>query len=174
MTRLPLNPTALALMTAAAIAIALPASAREGGPRGGSPEARTEMFLERFDTNGDGQVTEAEIAEARAARFSDADANGDGLLSAEEMAAMAETERETRRARGIERMIERHDANGDGLLSAEELAEAGPGTRIFERLDANEDGVITEEELAEARPFGRGGHRSGGHGPRGGDRGAAD
>jgi Ca2+-binding EF-hand superfamily protein len=167
MSRLPLSHAALALATAASIAVALPVSAREGGDgrHGGGP--RAEMLFERFDLDGDGRITEAEVEDAAAQRFAEADANGDGQLSAEELVAAAEARRVERQAARIDRMIERLDGDGDGLLSPEEIAERRDGA-LFERLDADDDGVITEDELAEMRP-GRWGR---GPGPRhgGGDR----
>ncbi|MEM7295233.1 MAG: calcium-binding protein [Pseudomonadota bacterium] len=103
-----------------------------------------------LDSDSNGEVTQAEFASFRAAKFAERDTNGDGSLSAEEMTAAAENaERAERR---VAKMIERHDDNGNGSL---ELGEIGPSeermAERFERLDADGSGGISEEEFAEMR-----------------------
>lgn len=63
-------------------------------------EAGVARFFERFDADGDGQVTEAEIAEVQGERQAE------------------------RRAEMAARIFERADADGDGLISVEEFEEA--------------------------------------------------
>ena len=139
-------------------ALVLPAMAQDGPPRG------PQMVFETFDLDGDGAVTLEEMEGARAVRFAEADANGDGMLDREELLAAATGRME----RGIDRMIEHADADGDGALSLEEIAEArsgrrGPGPEVlFERFDADGDGSVTEAEFDEAVEAFRGRH--GGHG----------
>ncbi|MDG4648613.1 EF-hand domain-containing protein [Roseibacterium sp. SDUM158017] len=146
-------------------ALVLPALAQDGslgGPQG--------MF-ERFDLDGDGSVTRAEMEGAREARFAAADANGDGVLDREELIAAAAE----RTARGVDRMLGRVDADGDGAISRDEMSamqrrRAGGGpAAMFERLDADGDGAITQAELDEMAAA-RGGRWWGmqGHGDRGG------
>lgn len=169
-----------AAASGAALLATLPAMAQQGpgsredGRRGQDGAQRIEMILERFDANGDGQITQAEVDAAAEARFAEADANGDGTLSVEEMIARAEARRMERLTTRIERMVARLDTDGDGALSADEMAERRDG-RFFDMLDADNDGVITGEELAERGPRGPGrfGMRDGhghGFGPRGFDR----
>ena len=160
---------AAALIAVASTAVIATAHDRGDGPRNGrgGPEA----LMERFDTNGDGQITMEEIQAAAVARFAEADANDDGQLSAEEMSAAADAQREERRAeRQAERIakrIEKADTNGDGVLNLEEAVAAGSDRieRLFDRLDDDEDGVITQAELEDAKGrFGRGRHgKRGGH-----------
>lgn len=47
--------------------------------------------LEGADADGDGRVTEAELLESPAPLFEEGDTDGDGVLSAEEIAALRET-----------------------------------------------------------------------------------
>ncbi len=92
--------------------------------------------LERFDTDGDGMISEAEFAEMwrqreeRRAQWeerrqrweAEADTDGDGEISAEERRAQWAQMRERMEARMIERLTPRFDANGDGVLDADEQA----------------------------------------------------
>jgi Ca2+-binding EF-hand superfamily protein len=139
-------------------ALVLPAVAQDGPPRG------PQMVFETFDLDGDGAVTLEEMEGARAVRFAEADANGDGMLDRDELLAAASGRME----RGIDRMIERADADGDGAVSLEEMAEArsgrrGPGPEaMFERLDTDGDGSVTRAEFDDAVETFRGRH--GGHG----------
>lgn len=155
---------------------ALPAMAQDSGdgPRG----PRGPMFqFEEIDANSDGKLTREEIEAHAAARFADADTDGDGQLSAAELVARMEKQSDERIQRRVEGMIEHRDANDDGMLSADEM---GPRNkdRMFSRLDANDDGEISKAEMEQAREkmhkrFGE--HRKGerGHGdwkkPRHGD-----
>lgn len=134
----------LALGTAGA------ASAHGFGGKARDADRGAMMMFDRFDTDGDGTITQAEIDALRMSRFAAADADGDGFLTPEEMAAHAETMRAERRVEQAGAMLGRLDTDGDGKLSAEEAAAAGP-MDMFERLDANEDGTITRDEIAEAR-----------------------
>jgi len=126
-------------------------------------------FLEAYDVDGDGVLSEEErqaMKEAReAARaewIAQWDADGDGVLSEEEKAAA----REAMQAKIEETRTERFneaDADGDGLLSMEEflalpgiakIAEEDPDkpALIFDRLDTDdEDGISLEEFLARMR-----------------------
>lgn len=145
--------TAVALITALALPVAADAEGRKG--RGGA----IQMF-ETIDANNDGQLTQAELAAHREARFNENDTNNDGQLSREEMLAAAEGKRGSdRRARRIGRMIERVDTNGDGAVSLAEMNAREDG-RMFRRLDQDGDGVITRAEAEDARGrFGRRGDR---------------
>lgn len=134
--------TAMALALTAGVAVA------KGGPGGHGGKHGPQMNFEKLDANGDGQVTKEEIAAAASARFEAVDTDGSGTLSAEELAAASERAKEER----IAKMIEKRDENGDGVLSQ---AEMQPGSdrmdRMFERLDANSDGVISAEEFEQMK-----------------------
>ncbi|WP_072506281.1 EF-hand domain-containing protein [Phaeobacter porticola] len=130
-----------------------------GGKGGHGPR----MSFEEIDTNGDGQITKAEMEGLREARFTAADANGDGQLTLAEMEAAAQTRARTRAAA----MLERMDADNDGTLSLEELPKPRRMGKMFDRVDANDDGAISKEEFETARMKHRGRHGTG-HKPRDG------
>ncbi|MCA8884239.1 MAG: EF-hand domain-containing protein [Rhodobacteraceae bacterium] len=112
-----------------------------------------------LDQNSDGVVTAEEIAARHQARFADADADGNGTLSREELAAGIGKMQAERMQQGADRMIARFDKNGDGALSQDELP-SGPQDGMLKRLDANNDGQLDQQEFAAM-----------GHGPQGGPNG---
>ena len=116
------------------------------GDRDGFPA----NLFDLFDGNGDDVLTMEEIQASWAERFSDADADGDGQLSANELSNAVEAWRSEHRDRRIRNRIERHDTNDDGLLSLEEATAAFQSERIerlFGRLDADGDGSVTQAEV---------------------------
>ena len=69
------------MLTAAVFALqAIPAMAEDGAPK----EGKRHGMFEKLDTNGDGQVSEAEHLVHAKERFKAMDANGDGQVSKEE------------------------------------------------------------------------------------------
>ena len=134
----------LALALGAGTAIA------KGGP-GGKSGFRGQMDFETMDTNGDGKITQEDLAAKAEERFKAADTDGDGKLSAEEMKAGAEGRRAERMQARMDRMIERLDTDGDGLISLQEIQSTERGGRFFERLDKDGDGGVTAEEFEAAK-----------------------
>lgn len=143
--RLTLTVAAAALLGGTLTATALLAERGPGADRGA-------MMLEMFDeadANGDGQLSMEELEARRAARFAAADTNKDGKLDAAEIAA-AELARFTARQEDrIVRMIENNDADGDGSISGDEIGEDRM-ERHFARIDADNDGAISKAEAEEA------------------------
>lgn len=122
-------------------------------------------FLEIYDTDGDGVLSEEERQAMREARRDDRhqhfidewDTDGDGVLSEEEKEAAHIAIRERIIARRALRFDEA-DINGDGFLSPEEFKAIPAVARllheypekvrmIFNRLDADDDGLISKEEF---------------------------
>lgn len=124
------------------------------------------MQFEELDTDGNGEISKAEMEAHKAARFASSDSNGDGKLSAEELVAQAQK----RAAKRVEKMIRHLDKDGDGMVSQEEMANrGGRHGNMFARVDGDGNGAISKEEFEQAKQH-RGGKRRGGHGgPGGGD-----
>ena len=107
--------------------------------RGGD---HAEMRFERIDADSNGSVTFVEFSKPMLDRFNEADANDDGLVSADEIAEVIEGRRAERMAN---RMIERFDIDGDEQVSAEELQNRQE--KMFALMDRDDSGAITEDEL---------------------------
>jgi len=129
----------------------------KGGP--GGPGMR--MSFEEIDTDGNGEVTQAEMDALKAARFAKTDTNGDGELSLEELTAQGVKNV----AEHAERMLAKRDANGDGVLSPDEMTKQRRSGKMMERFDTDGNGSISKQEFEEAsnhmRQRGKGQHRSG-------------
>lgn len=120
-----------------------------GGPGSGG-HAMGGMLFDRFDTDGDGKVTTAEIEAVRGDRFAKYDGDKNGTLSLDEFRALWTAEME----RMIVRAFQRLDADGDAQVTAAEADR--PLQRIVERLDRDGDGAIAKEDMRR-RHFHRGG-----------------
>lgn len=114
--------------------------------------------LADYDRDGDGTTTAEEVKSARAERFAAADANNDGVLDVDEMAAMIEQRKRER----IEEHLARYDGDGDGKVTAEEYAAYHAGR--FARLDRDDGGAgATKEFKARGHHGGREQHGGRGH-----------
>jgi len=111
---------------------------------------KMDMSFEMLDTNADGSISKDEIESFRQQRFADADANGDGGIDAEELAAAMMRWREVKgkdsEADKTARIIERLDDDGDGKLSFDEWP-ARRSDRLFRRADDDDNGLISKEEF---------------------------
>jgi Ca2+-binding EF-hand superfamily protein len=122
------------LVAIGAVGIGLAATAVAQEDPLGVPPGRPAFEL--ADTDGDGLISEAELARDAAAAFSSLDANRDRRLSPEELGGAAQG--------GFAEI----DVNGDGLLTFEEVMRHK--TQAFELADKNGDGRLSYEEMTAA------------------------
>lgn len=91
----------------------------------------------------DGPMTLADMQARFDRRFDRMDANGDGVLSGDELQPAQGGER-GQGGRGGGRMIERADVDNDGRITRTEMRAGAEA--MFRAQDANNDGQITAEE----------------------------
>lgn len=99
-----------------------------------------EHVVQRFDADGDGALSRAEIDAGRSQLFASADVDGDGLVSLDEFRPVWTDVMEP----GIVRSFQRLDADGDASLTADEVER--PVDWLFSRMDRNDDGVIDRSD----------------------------
>lgn len=132
-------------------------------PAPSSDELTTTLMM--FDSNKNGKLEKKEVPERMQGMFELGDANHDGILTRDELAAMAEANRAAkipvRRAGGI--AFTTLDADANTEISADEIAGS---VAVLKALDKNNDGRITEEDLIQL-PGGRGRGPGGPGGPAG-------
>lgn len=105
---------------------------------GSGAYSRERLAFDAADSNGDGLVSEAELARDTAAGFSTLDKNRDRKLTREELGEHDPA------------LFERVDANRDGVLGFPEVMRHK--IKAFEAADTNKDGALSlEEMLAGAR-----------------------
>ena len=98
------------------------------------------MLIERFDSDGDGSVSQVEIDGVRAARLAEFDTDGDGQLSIAEYEALW---LDAMRERMVDK-FQAHDNDGDGQVTVEEFTERM--SRLVEMRDRNGDGVLNRDD----------------------------
>jgi len=140
-----------------------------GGPGGwGGPGGHRHPplpLVSVLDTNHDGVIDAAEIANASAALKTLA--NSDGVLTTNEyLPRLPKNAPPNAHRPPLPLIIKALDANGDGVIDAAEIANASAALKT---LDTNGDGVLTRDEYLGKPP--QRGHRPGGGHP-GGDDGA--
>ncbi|MGV6812311.1 MAG: EF-hand domain-containing protein [Brevirhabdus sp.] len=114
-------------------------AAAKQGPGEGHRGGHMPMIFEQLDANGDGIVTQDEMKLHSEARFTEADGNGDGKLSAEEMIAAAQ-------ARAEEAMKDRAERMSERMAKRTE--------RMIEKKDTDGDGLLTMAELQDGQSRG--------------------
>jgi Ca2+-binding EF-hand superfamily protein len=120
---------------------AQPDPAREGVP--------VEPLRRALDTDQDGSLSQAEIANAPAA-LAKLDRNADGVLSGEEIRPAMRRGPGRNPAEMYKHILEENDANHDGKLAVSELPDRM--REFLGRADTNGDGFISQEEMGAMRP----------------------
>lgn len=113
-------------------------------PKGSGLQGPT---FETLDTDGNGAISQAEMWDRPRARFAEADADGSGGLSIDELRARMDAKADRRATR----MLERMDSDGDGQLTFAEMADNPRAARRFERIDKDGDGKLSRAEFDKAR-----------------------
>lgn len=103
---------------------------------------RAMKMLKRFDVDGDGTLTEAEIDKTRQTMLSKFDGNGDGSLTLQEFQGLW---LEFKRPSMVDR-FQAFDEDGDGRVTLDEFK--SPFTYMVKRLDGDGDGKLTVQELS--------------------------
>ena len=137
------------LITLAVFALTPVCFAEPGEGKKGKAPAHV---IEKFDVDGDGELSSEERAEAKAFHkakkeemkaFRDSyDTNGDGELDA--------AEEEAFKAAREQKMIERFDKDGDGELNEEEQSAADKAKRHFKKMKDHDCGDNCKAEQAGA------------------------
>jgi Ca2+-binding EF-hand superfamily protein len=113
------------------------------GRKGDRPDVRSGKdsahFLEKYDANRDGQITKEEFPHEK--RFSEIDADGNGVLSDAEIKDSMDRVRKEQEYD----VFERYDLDSDGRITREEFTGAAAE---FERMDRNRDGVLDKSDGA--------------------------
>lgn len=120
-----------------------------GAAIAGAGKMRGHMF-DRLDANKDNQITQDEITPFTEKRFSRFDADGDGTVSTAEVDAHLKKHLERRRAR----LLERFDKDGNGSITQAEFSMQT--AQMFERADEDQDGAISRAEADKLRKHMRG------------------
>ncbi|MBT4889179.1 MAG: hypothetical protein HON65_06460 [Rhodospirillales bacterium] len=104
-----------------------------------------QQMFETMDANQDGKITAAEMEATRNQRFSDADGDGNSMISLDEFEGMWMSHMKPR-------MVDRfqmHDDDGDGNISADEMTEHM--SKMTYWMDKNNDGAIEKDEIGRHR-----------------------
>ena len=108
-----------------------------GGHRGAGPDgAIFERILTEADTNGDGRLTSDELTAYRTATVTEADASGDGALSLDEFQTIWMEVMNERMVDAFQRL----DADGSGSIDEAEIDR--PMARMIDRMDRDGDGTL--------------------------------
>ena len=122
----------------------------------GSENVEKMRIFKELDADGDGSLTQAELAQGGKLRFAKADKNKDGFLSHAELRNQMVEKMQQRSSRKMAKMMALRDTDKDGKLSFEELRpdSGGSANKMFARMDENDDGTLSAEEFAKVQRHG--------------------
>ncbi|GGD11353.1 hypothetical protein GCM10011342_20190 [Aquisalinus flavus] len=112
----------------------------------GPASAQTAERLAEADANGDGNISWQEMLDMRAATFDRLDRNGDGFIDSADRPRIKAAQAKFDEAFAS---LEDADVNGDGRISKSEMLDAP--APMFEKGDIDGDKVLTAEELSALR-----------------------
>jgi hypothetical protein len=152
------------LTTTVLAAFAVSATANPKGPRPHRPGGPPKAFIEKFDADGDGKLSEQEREAAKAAMEEKRDAiiakydkDGDGKLNEEEREAAKEEFKALHGDRPMppggpsrERLRKRFDKDGDGKLNEEEREAAKAAMKEWREKHGKDGGDAGGGEEAPA------------------------
>lgn len=115
------------------------------GHRGGPGGELFRTLFTQADANGDGSVTAEELAALRTAKVAAADANADGNLTLEEFQKIWLELMNPRMVDAFQRL----DADGDATITVAELD--AMVADAMERMDRNGDGAISADDRGHGR-----------------------
>ncbi len=107
-------------------------------------------MLERFDSDKDGKLTQAELDASRKALVQKYDTDKDGKLSLSEFEALWLDVRRRSMVRGFQYI----DEDGDALITVEEFLK--PYANAVEKRDRDGDGAISRDDRRKRMRGGRG------------------
>lgn len=145
-----LTALAAACVSAAALAVAADDSGTTGADARAARRAQFEQkFLDRIDTNHDGVISRAEYQAWVDSRFAKLDDNGNGVVTADEIAHSAATQqREQRRA---EQFVKRYGGKDATQVTLTEF-EAKQMAR-FDRISGGSDTVTADQLMPKRGAF---------------------
>jgi Ca2+-binding EF-hand superfamily protein len=106
-------------------------------------------LLKKLDTDGDGKISLAEFQAGAAARFSAADAQHTGNLTAAELASSPQAEKHNLRAANM--LVHHMDTAHKGYLTQDDFVTAAQ--QRFAKLDTQGTGKLTADQLVAAGGF---------------------
>lgn len=111
-----------------------------------SAPAQTAEQLAQADSNGDGSVSKQELLDLRAVMFGKLDRNGDGFADSKDSPAFGPPKKKFQEAFA---KVKAADANGDGRISKQEMI--GAPTPRFDAADKDKNGILSSAEMAALR-----------------------
>jgi hypothetical protein len=100
-----------------------------------------QAFMDQYDTNKDGNLTQAEIDQARKDKLAKFDANKDGKLDLKEYEALWLDAHRQQMVRDFQRL----DADGDAIVTQDEYTK--PFAKMVDAHDRNHDGKLNKDDM---------------------------